>query len=72
MRINRHDAKLDALLGRAVRIDFTDGDVREGVLGWQERTNLIRGVQSQYYYLMLSDGTYLSFRKAHVKDVSAI
>ncbi len=77
MKIDRHDAQLDALLGKAVQIEFFDGDVRDGVLGFQEKFESSYRVKPQYYSLYTKsriDGSmfYISFRKSHVKHIKQI
>jgi hypothetical protein len=68
---NRRDKRLDALLGRAVEITFTDGEKETGVLGWNEHLEPLMLVP-QHYYLRLASGSHLSFRKSYVKSVKEI
>ena len=80
MRINRHDKRLDELLDKRVEIEFVDGDVKEGILGWNEHLDG-RGtprIKPQMYYLIVDLGECLrgmnivSFRKGHVKSIRAL
>lgn len=77
MRINRHDKRLDELLGKRVEIEFVDGVVKEGILGWNEHFEPLR-IKPQMYYLTVSHGEYLrgmrfvSFRKGHVNSIRAL
>ena len=72
MRINRHDEKLDSLLGKQVRIEFTDGDVRVGTLRWNERMQTPTMLQPQHYFLVPYSGNIVTFRKKHVKKVEEV
>ena len=76
MKINRRDKKLDALLGKKVQIEFTDGTFSSGVLRWNERFSTNTPYRSQTYYLELVTGKYSSeiveFRKGHVKSIKEI
>lgn len=77
MRINRHDAKLDTLIGEMVHVVFIDGDESCGILGFQdgfqggENKDWVR-VKPQHYFLKYPNGTHLSFRKGHVKSISKV
>lgn len=76
MRINRHDKRLDELLGENVEIEFTDGSVRRGILGWNERYSVETPFKGQYYHLMIDDVRevvrMMQFRKGHVKSIRAL
>ena len=72
MRINRHDKRLDELLGKEVEIEFTDGSVRSGILGWNERYSVETPFNGQYYHLMITDVRMIQFRKGHVKSIRAL
>lgn len=75
MRINRHDKQLDALLGKEVEIEFTDGCKSKGTLGWNEHFMPLQ-IQPQMYYLELHTEAYafpyISFYKGHVKSIRAL
>lgn len=69
--MNRRSEKLDQYLNKQVEITFNDGDSRIGVLRWNEHFEQLR-IIPQHYYLRYSDGTYLSFRKSHVKSIKEV
>lgn len=69
--MNRRSEKLDQYLNKQVEIKFFDGDSRIGVLGWNEHLEPLM-IFPQMYYLRYSDGTYLSFRKSHVKSIKEV
>lgn len=72
MKINRHDARLDSLLGKKVKIEFTDGDVRAGTLGWNERMESPSYMHPQMYFITTCTGMVVEFRKKHVKSVEEV
>ena len=72
MKINRRDKKLDALLGKKVQIEFTDGTFASGVLHWNERFTPETPYHSQVYMLERVTGGLLEFRKGHVKRVMRV
>lgn len=72
MRINRHDKRLDELLGKEVEIEFTDGSVRSGTLGWTERYSVETPFKGQHYHLMITEVRMIQFRKGHVKRIRAL
>lgn len=76
MRINRHDKRLDELLGKRVEIEFTDGDVYQGTLRWNRKFEAPLYIHSQMYYLEKKfethGSTIVSFRKGHVKSIRAL
>lgn len=67
----RRSEKLDKYLNKQVEITFIDGDSRIGVLGWNEYLEPLMIIPQQYY-LRYSDGTYLCFRKSHVKSIKEV
>ena len=69
--MNRRSEKLDKYLNKLVKITFTDGDSRIGVLGWNERLEPLMLIPQQYF-LRDSVGVYLSFRKSHVKSIKEV
>jgi len=69
--MNRRSEKLDQHLNKQVEITFIDGDSRVGVFGWNEHLEPLMIIPQQYY-LRYSDGTYLSFRKSHVKSIKEV
>ena len=66
MRRSRRDEKLDSLLGKIVRLTFTDGDEKIGVLEWDMPS---LGIPSRSYSLYVFGSDYLFFRKSHVKKI---
>lgn len=72
MRINRHDKRLDELLGKEVEIEFKDGSKSKGTLGWNERYSVETPFKSQFYHLMIADVRMIQFRKGHVKSIRAL
>lgn len=73
MRINRHDKRLDELLGKEVEIEFTDGSKSKGTLGWNEHFMPLQ-IKPQMYYLELhmEACSHISFYKGHVKSIRAL
>lgn len=69
--MNRRSEKLDQYLNKKVKITFIDGNIKIGVLGWNEHLEPLMIIPQQYY-LRFSDGTYLSFRKSHVKGIKKV
>lgn len=69
--MNRRSDKLDQYINKRVEITFTDGDIRIGVLGWNEHLEPLMIIPQQYY-LRNSDGIYFSFRKSHVKSIKEV
>ena len=69
--MNRRSEKLDHYLNKQVEITFIDGDIRVGVIGWNEYLESLMIIPQQYY-LRYSDGRYLSFRKSHVKSIKKV
>lgn len=69
--MNRRSDKLDKYLNKRVKITFTDGDSRIGVLGWNEHLEPLMIIPQQYY-LRNSDGIHFSFRKSHVKSIKEV
>lgn len=69
--MNRRSEKLDQYLNKQVKITFNDGDSRIGVFEWNEHLEPLM-IIPQMYYLRYSDGTYLSFRKSHVKSIKEV
>lgn len=68
-RITRHDPKLDALLGKKVKIEFFDNVVKEGILNFQDEFSADNPVKPYSYYLKFENGDYLNFRKSHIKKI---
>lgn len=68
MKDKHRSDKLDAMLGRNVRIYFTDGMRAEGVLGYCEKLDLMHGRLPGEYFLQRPQGDIL-FRKTHVKKI---
>jgi hypothetical protein len=69
--MNRRSDKLDQYLNKRVKITYTDGDSRIGVLGWNERLEPLM-IFPQQYFLKGSDGAFISFRKSHVKSIKEV
>lgn len=69
--MNRRSEKLDQYLNKQVEITFNDGDIKIGVLGWNEHLEPLM-IIPQRYYLRYSDETYLCFRKSHVKSIKEV
>ena len=66
--VDKRDPKLDSLLGEIVRITFTDGTEKIGVLEW----DMARGLEklpSQMYSVYVFGSGYCFFRKSHVKKI---
>ena len=70
--MNRRCNKLDDQIGKRVKITFTDGDVREGVLDWQGRYNPDNGLKPFSYNLLLPAGNHVCFKKSNVKTVERV
>lgn len=68
-RITRHDPKLDALLGKKVKIEFFDNIVKEGILNFQDEFSVDNPVKPYSYYLKFENGDCLNFRKSHIKKI---
>ena len=69
--MNRRSEKLEQYLSEKVEITFIDGYIKIGVLGWNEHLEPLM-IIPQHYYLRFWDGTYLSFRKSHVKGIKKV
>ena len=67
--ITRHDPKLDALLGKKVKIEFFDNIVKEGILNFQDEFSVDNPVKPYSYYLKFENGDCLNFRKSHIKNI---
>lgn len=63
--------KLDAFIGRSVRVYFTDGSRHEGILGFSEKLDINHGYRAGEYYLNKPQGAVI-FRKTHVKKILPI
>ena len=63
------DEKLDELVGKRVRILFTDGDNLSGLLTYDDATNLymLKNVMDEKKGFARQD---TAFRKSHVKRIS--
>lgn len=75
MSINRHNKRLDELLGKEVEIEFTDGCKRKGTLGWNEHWEPFQ-IEPKVYYLEFHTAAYaflyVSFHKEQVKSIRAL
>jgi len=60
--------RLDALIGKTVRVYFTDGSRGEGILGYSERADIMQGLQAGEYFIRKPSGNTV-FRKSHVKKI---
>lgn len=65
--IHRSD-RLDALIGKMVRIYFTDGSRGEGILGYSDRLDIMQGLREGEYFIRKPSGNTV-FRKSHVKKI---
>lgn len=70
MSVNRRDKKLDALLGKVVEITFFNGEIATGVLEFNRPYWGLKFGSNQYS--IPYNGTYLFFRKSHVKSIRAL
>ena len=70
--MNRRSKKLDSYLGQKVVIVFWDDEEKIGMLGWQGNFDSNHPIHPFSYYLYLSDSTYYSFRKSHVKSIKGV
>lgn len=66
--VDKRDPKLDSLLGEIVRITFTDGTEKIGVLEWDMARGLDK-LPSQMYSVYVFGSGYCFFRKSHVKKI---
>lgn len=60
--------KLDAMIGKSVRVYFTDGSRGEGVLGYCEKLDMNHGRKPGEYFLQRQKGDII-FRKTNVKKI---
>ena len=72
MKSTRRDKKLDSLLGKVVRVDFTDGSTITGVLGWVEAFQPPLYMKPFFYYIVPAHGNIVQFRKTYVKKVEVV
>lgn len=68
MKDIHRSARLDALIGKMVRIYFTDGSRGEGILGYSDRVDITQGLQAGEYFIRKPSGNTV-FRKSHVKKI---
>lgn len=66
--VSKRDVKLDSLLGEIVRITFTDGTEKLGVLEWDMPIGYLK-TPSQMYSVFVFGSGYCFFRKSHVRKV---
>ena len=78
--MNRRSEKLDNLIGYRVRVEFIDGEIRQGVLGYYDGLSTDLNdlhLKSHCYYLSVSANgctpshvAHISFRKSAVKSIT--
>ena len=66
--VTRTDDKLDSLLGEVVRITFTDGTEKIGVLEW-DMALAPSMLPSRMYSVYVFGSGYCFVRKSHVKKI---
>lgn len=66
--VSKRDPKLDSLVGKIVRITFSDGDEKLGVLEWDMPIGYQK-LPSQMYSVFVFGSGYYFFRKSHVKSI---
>lgn len=71
MKQSHRDKKLDKLLNTLVKIYFTDGDVRTGVLEYDMplQTGSFKGWPSHMYSVFVFGVGYIFFKKSHVRRI---
>ena len=68
MKDIHRSARLDALIGKRVRIQFTDGSRGEGILGYSAWLDITQGLRAGEYFIRMPSGNIV-FRKSHVKKI---
>ena len=69
MKDIHRSARLDALIGKMVRIYFTDGSRGEGILGYSAWLDIMQGLRAGEYFIRKPSGSITVFRKSHVKKI---
>ena len=68
MKDIHRSARLDALIGKMVRIYFTGGYWDEGILGYSAWTDIRQGLRAGWYFIRKPSGNTV-FRKSYVKKI---
>lgn len=72
MKSTHRSEKLDQFLGFKVAITFFDDTTARGVLFWNKTCTEPLFLKRGCYYVLEKSGTYVGFRKTHVKDIRRI